>query len=112
MRARSCSQWNDWSTTSVYTLSLHDALPIFLEVLQGERRHLHVLHPEPPHGDVARHGDHDLSEEHAAAAQSLQREEWTSTRVNSSHITISYAVFCMKKKKNQREGSEIGVRQP
>src|SRR5216683_5032724 len=67
--------FNDTATTEIYTLSLHDALPIF----------------PPPR---------------RPAFQGLRRVSWTgwedrkSTRLNSSHDQISYAVFCLKKKKN------------
>src|SRR5690349_25034913 len=79
--------FNDTATTEIYTLSLHDALPISR---LGHR------------GDDAL----DLSRLDAAArrlavpspAASLDRK---STRLNSSHVEISYAVFCLKKKKNK-----------
>src|SRR5471032_3065053 len=70
--------FNDTATTEIYTLSLHDALPIF--------------HSESKIG---------LSNRPRAHADPHQRRrDRKSTRLNSSHITISYAVFCLKKKKN------------
>src|SRR5438067_6003259 len=71
----------------IYTLSLHDALPIFTRI--SRRR---------PEG---RRGGHPRD---AAAARSprrddLNRRDRKSTRLNSSHVSISYAVFCLKKKK-------------
>src|SRR3712207_7568668 len=88
--------FNDTATTEIYTLSLHDALPIFGDRLGAEdverraadlarlERGLEVLvDDERPAGDVD-----DL---HA---------DRKSTRLNSSHANISYAVFCLKKKIN------------
>src|SRR5258707_10402435 len=74
--------FNDTATTEIYTLSLHDALPICeLQALTAE-------------GVVQRLGGHsDL-----ARAHHLARDR-KSTRLNSSHANISYAVFCLKKKK-------------
>src|SRR5438034_7212098 len=83
--------FNDTATTEIYTLSLHDALPIF-EVEQDEARHLFArqLHgPRPVLG-----GEHLDAGAH---------EDRKSTRLNSSHTVISYAVFCLKKKKKSNE---------
>src|SRR6266480_7011190 len=66
--------FNDTATTEIYTLSLHDALPIFTH------HHVHVVVPDHLGGIVG--------------------EDRKSTRLNSSHMSISYAVFCLKKKKN------------
>src|SRR5689334_24359642 len=71
--------FNDPATTEIYTLSLHDALPIC--VLLG----LHFHREERCVVDA----DADL----------LHRRDRKSTRLNSSHSSISYAVFCLKKKK-------------
>src|SRR4051812_49762621 len=73
--------FNDTATTEIYTLSLHDALPICLE-------------QEP--GQVAAVGLLDGGQERVEDAVLRDRE---STRLNSSHMSISYAVFCLKKKK-------------
>src|SRR5574337_1121227 len=67
--------FNDTATTEIYTLSLHDALPICGRAV-------------PPGPAAARGGRY--------GAQPLDRK---STRLNSSHHSISYAVFCLKKKK-------------
>src|SRR5471030_3464751 len=68
--------FNDTATTEIYTLSLHDALPIF------------AWRPQCGlHGRVRR---------------PTQGEDRKSTRLNSSHLGISYAVFCLKKKKTRR----------
>src|SRR5688572_32125513 len=87
--------FNDTATTEIYTLSLHDALPIFL--LEDGRKLGELLHR-----GVARHDllvedttlDGFLGEGMAAEGE-LDRK---STRLNSSHSQISYAVFCLKKK--------------
>src|SRR3712207_8233453 len=87
-----CFFFNDTATTEIYTLSLHDALPIFhreaagrrrldqrrlLRLLAGDRR-LHRRRRDDPRAGAA---------------------DRKSTRLNSSHANISYAVFCLKKKK-------------
>src|SRR5690606_41981464 len=66
------------ATTEFYSLSLHDALPISEGVRAGARRPL-------GRGHRARHA--------------APRGDRKSTRLNSSHVKISYAVFCLKKKK-------------
>src|SRR2546430_16694203 len=68
--------FNDTATTEIYTLSLHDALPISAR---------------PPRGRIAvgRLG---------AGPGAQARRDRKSTRLNSSHSQISYAVFCLKKK--------------
>src|SRR3712207_7029917 len=82
--------FNDTATTEIYTLSLHDALPIW--VLRG-------LCPvrEPGHRCGRAHDARALRRAvaHSAAAGVEDRK---STRLNSSHANISYAVFCLKKK--------------
>src|SRR2546428_13553827 len=85
--------FNDTATTEIYTLSLHDALPIC-----GRRdRPAHAVLGAHHHGGVlpALHLDRRRRRE--------EREERDrkSTRLNSSHDQISYAVFCLKKKKNR-----------
>src|SRR2546422_10835929 len=74
--------FNDTATTEIYTLSLHDALPILQDP-----------------GGVAREGPHTARAELEAGHR---REDRKSTRLNSSHGYISYAVFCLKKKKKKR----------
>src|SRR3712207_7951731 len=93
--------FNDTATTEIYTLSLHDALPISgLEVggsgtprggcrrpTKGRCQQRRVTVPwwgGQPDPDQAGH----------------RRTDRKSTRLNSSHANISYAVFCLKKKKN------------
>src|SRR2546426_4131324 len=79
--------FNDTATTEIYTLSLHDALPISL--LAAHRRR---------HRTAARDADGDGPR----GSGDLQRlRDRKSTRLNSSHLVISYAVFCLKKKKKK-----------
>src|SRR3712207_8529087 len=95
--------FNDTATTEIYTLSLHDALPIF--ELCGRLLRIEpdaeVQVEEPVEGLgvvlVLDHGRPQRVAHHLALAQAhLDRK---STRLNSSHANISYAVFCLKKKK-------------
>src|SRR2546427_2033799 len=79
--------FNDTATTEIYTLSLHDALPICL-IQQGGVS----LYPN---------GEPDEAERINSVEYSVQPRDGDrkSTRLNSSHSQISYAVFCLKKKK-------------
>src|SRR5256885_7123114 len=79
--------FNDTATTEIYTLSLHDALPIW----RGSWITCVRFWPPLP-APVA------TAISIAGASLPLDRK---STRLNSSHLVISYAVFCLKKKKNQ-----------
>src|SRR2546430_12550951 len=72
--------FNDTATTEIYTLSLHDALPISHEFDVNVPRVLAQVRDDS----------------YAAYAWPDRK----STRLNSSHSQISYAVFCLKKKKN------------
>src|SRR5437764_8699939 len=78
--------FNDTATTEIYTLSLHDALPIS-HVDQKLAR--------------AESGHHPVG-----AVRDLDRK---STRLNSSHRCISYAVFCLKKKKNKSKTTNYNL---
>src|SRR3712207_9468985 len=85
--------FNDTATTEIYTLSLHDALPI--SPGRGRRprgRRLPVPATAPPQ---------ELPPRRVARAVRRRRLDRKSTRLNSSHANISYAVFCLKKKKNK-----------
>src|SRR3712207_7021583 len=88
--------FNDTATTEIYTLSLHDALPICFRVPHPARQVDGVaLHP---HGKAIRRQAEALQ----LVLQGLgsrRRIDRKSTRLNSSHANISYAVFCLKKKK-------------
>src|SRR5256885_5269687 len=86
--------FNDTATTEIYTLSLHDALPISqLDVGDVLQVGLVV---------VAAHGEHAERQGGGRVEgqrHRRQRVDRKSTRLNSSHLVISYAVFCLKKKK-------------
>src|SRR2546430_2832231 len=83
--------FNDTATTEIYTLSLHDALPISARVRRVHEARQPDHRGREPHG--ARRGAHAREE---GGARSRDRK---STRLNSSHSQKSYAVFCLKKKK-------------
>src|SRR5690606_41351010 len=79
-----CFSFNDPSTTDIYTLSLHDALPISHGLFSSaERSKLRI--------DQHRNGGFDV-------LYKARFKDRKSTRLNSSHVKISYAVFCLKKK--------------
>src|SRR5256885_8803665 len=69
--------FNDTATTEIYTLSLHDALPIYA---------LKKVYDSKDYKDFM-------------ASREILVVDRKSTRLNSSHLVISYAVFCLKKKK-------------
>src|SRR2546426_7227803 len=75
--------FNDTATTEIYTLSLHDALPICID---------------PPRVIVFMD---EIEKAFAGTGTDLSgvKTDRKSTRLNSSHLVISYAVFCLKKKK-------------
>src|SRR5207302_11455355 len=84
------------ATTEIYTLSLHDALPI-----SGRRRA--AADPRASGGrggaDPRRPVAPTCGAVRAAPSRALgRRRDRKSTRLNSSHVKISYAVFCLKKK--------------
>src|SRR2546426_3377065 len=89
--------FNDTATTEIYTLSLHDALPI-----SGAPR-AHRRDAECP-GPPAR----SLPGERRGVGRSRPARDRKSTRLNSSHLVISYAVFCLKKKKNNKQQEFVG----
>src|SRR5690349_24132865 len=77
--------FNDTATTEIYTLSLHDALPISLPMsITTDSR---TVKPCLRYAAIAR--------------WLFLLTDRKSTRLNSSHVEISYAVFCLKKKKNK-----------
>src|SRR5699024_12478403 len=97
------------STPVIFTLSLHDALPIFYKIFRFFKLfRIHIILPVLPF----------LSSQHKMNAENLFKEihllfqkaqfqrnisvgindqDRKSTRLNSSHVSISYAVFCLKK---------------
>src|SRR3712207_7498040 len=86
--------FNDTATTEIYTLSLHDALPI-CDCRHGRLRR-HGRHASAPRGNPSPR--RALLPRHAPSGRGrLGPEDRKSTRLNSSHANISYAVFCLKK---------------
>src|SRR5437763_5801257 len=88
--------FNATATPEIYTLSLHDALPIF-------RRRLRRGDAQQP-GQPAVFAGNGAVERvrlffHALRRREQAKTDRKSTRLNSSHRCISYAVFCLKKKK-------------
>src|SRR3712207_8248762 len=85
--------FNDTATTEIYTLSLHDALPIYRPLSPGALR-------EVDDGVAARgRGQGRAVPEPRRRPDARGRlQDRKSTRLNSSHANISYAVFCLKKK--------------
>src|SRR5256885_10909286 len=83
--------FNDTATTEIYTLSLHDALPISCVLLNMRQPGVEVR----PLKQIT--GSSLFSEVFMTNARDRK-----STRLNSSHLVISYAVFCLKKKKNNK----------
>src|SRR3712207_8986111 len=89
--------FNDTSTTEIYTLSLHDALPISIEIDGTDRGRIVRLALDAPVWAAPAYGI-ELQLEVLSAAP-IAAPDRKSTRLNSSHANISYAVFCLKKKK-------------
>src|SRR3712207_9142247 len=94
--------FNDTATTEIYTLSLHDALPILTDPAVREKAMASSALPAGPTDPVLL--EEALAElERMVGLEPVKRQvkaDRKSTRLNSSHANISYAVFCLKKKKN------------
>src|SRR5439155_16128801 len=94
----------------ISTLSLHDALPICAPLPLGDEHRLHRLGvPQIPEV-LLRTVLRDLMRRQRQPAQRQRLGEGPpqdrkSTRLNSSHVAISYAVFCLKKKKHKIEAT-------
>src|SRR2546430_13464438 len=88
--------FNDTATTEIYTLSLHDALPILSAPSDGVRAPSAIVLGLCTVCSCFVRNDRVASSP-AAGSTPIDRK---STRLNSSHSQISYAVFCLKKKKN------------
>src|SRR5258708_25356275 len=94
--------FNDTATTEIYTLSLHDALPIcrfvknFKELFGVELAgFLQIFNRDL-------HGKERIAQLVREAPRQFAPRDRKSTRLNSSHQIISYAVFCLKKKKKKQ----------
>ena len=105
--------FNDTATTEIYTLSLHDALPIFGKLdSYGELATGLLDYGNPVEARDDDNGatlapplptwsDNEGIRDHLHQRGKLDRDR-KSTRLNSSHALISYAVFCLKKKNNKK----------
>src|SRR3712207_7432296 len=96
--------FNDTATTEIYTLSLHDALPICPYPTCDLR---------PATCDSSREASHGAEDTvPPGGGQGGERDpappvDRKSTRLNSSHANISYAVFCLKKKKTHYKNHSL-----
>src|SRR3712207_8692167 len=100
--------FNDTATTEIYTLSLHDALPIS----SMPRSRILVMKSKWSRLAFCTHSTSSKSSESQfvgvkrswarPGAQTSTLRDRKSTRLNSSHANISYAVFCLKKKKHTK----------
>src|SRR5207249_11829527 len=110
--------FNDTATTEIYTLSLHDALPIYMDFHDAFPEEVNPLFRR---SNATRVADvempaHPLAVDRVEIFDGLLRRhdevvpDRKSTRLNSSHVSISYAVFCLKKKKNQTTVVRSGAR--
>src|SRR5258708_30934919 len=107
--------FNDTATTEIYTLSLHDALPISNVI---------AVNPKFPAKDYKSfeaelkksQGKYSYASSGTGGIQHMLMELYKSltdrksTRLNSSHQIISYAVFCLKKKKNRNKQTSTPCR--
>src|SRR3712207_7748565 len=98
--------FNDTATTEIYTLSLHDALPIWHGADRARPADGQVARDDVVHQRSAAAVLH-VRHVHPGAARQLLSGDRKSTRLNSSHANISYAVFCLKKKKNKKQHTTI-----
>src|SRR5258707_8941890 len=94
--------FNDTATTEIYTLSLHDALPIWRHTLSTK-----------PSRTVSPYSRRSPTLPRVTICcprlvPSFGRDR-KSTRLNSSHANISYAVFCLKKKKKTHKTTEYNI---
>src|SRR5256885_12712274 len=90
--------FNDTATTEIYTLSLHDALPICQE---GDRQ---GARQEAAASAMSFRSRHTVARANGSDRDGTRDRK--STRLNSSHLVISYAVFCLKKKKSTVDGAD------
>src|SRR5690242_21867996 len=91
--------------TVIYTLSLHDALPIYSrDQRESHRRELRDIVCRRKRRVHSRVRVDPARRERLSSGARLREhlEDRKSTRLNSSHMSISYAVFCLKKKKNNK----------
>src|SRR5260221_2889301 len=102
--------FNDTATTEIYTLSLHDALPIsrwpsssWGSTSSPTRAYANRSKNQAMSATVAASPRKARAAQPVPAARLSRAGDRKSTRLNSSHTVISYAVFCLKKKKNRKD---------
>src|SRR5205814_9464659 len=86
--------------SALYTLSLHDALPIFSRGASASR-----ARALPYARSIPTPARRDASAGKRSRSSGRRSRDRKSTRLNSSHLGISYAVFCLKKKKHHQPTS-------
>src|SRR5699024_11846389 len=100
---------NYTSITEIYTLSLHDALPIF----PHDEIHPYIQTAAKDNAQFTLKTDPEYKTDPGslavvvAAKTAVYQSDRKSTRLNSSHVSISYAVFCLKKKKKKLDKENI-----
>src|SRR5438309_9046730 len=100
---------NSTATTEIYTLSLHDALPISLKdpIVSGHAELGSLVIDGHDLGSLVANLSSDAMETRVTEGRLKKGWQLTrdrkSTRLNSSHSSISYAVFCLKKKKKKTQ---------
>src|SRR5207249_12111606 len=100
--------FNDPTTTEIYTLSLHDALPILRDAVPVPRGCFGAGTVGPEQSDQALLRCTRRADLRAKCLHFVQiAKDRKSTRLNSSHVSISYAVFCLKKKKTNTYYIEV-----
>src|SRR5689334_24501508 len=95
--------FNHTATTEIYTLSLHDALPILRRRVRRSLRRTHRLKGDGLGGFSLHSNRRGVVSRDGICSRSADRK---STRLNSSHSSISYAVFCLKKKKKKKKNNK------
>src|SRR5207248_4556946 len=100
--------YNPTPTPEIYTLSLHDALPIFRRSRRAHHRRR--ARPRDDRGGLHRGECQRRRARENRRAPDARGEDRKSTRLNSSHRTISYAVFCLKKKKKKKQTKTAIIR--
>src|SRR3712207_8404143 len=101
--------FNDTANAEIYTLSLHDALPIWIERQSLEHHALEPARHRAVAGGLHRGRGHLEEISGVLERRSAIERDRKSTRLNSSHANISYAVFCLKKKRLSRSLYTITV---
>src|SRR5688572_31284325 len=94
--------FTDTATTEIYTLSLHDALPIFFRCVV-KQVHQTFTPGFSQHRIFCKLAFREIATREVIDRSFRDLEDRKSTRLNSSHSQISYAVFCLKKKKKKKK---------